>query len=90
MAKTASFWVRLPIDKQQIVSQNAVEELLLTLASMVNQHCMRGDGVLSDFAISANEEALDCLERAGIVEALKPDMGLYKFTDLYLQLDEKH
>lgn len=69
--------------QQKEASLNAVNELLISLADMVGQHCRYKDGMLMDMGLSANADALDILERAGIVERVRPDKDWYRWTEEY-------
>lgn len=57
------------------------DEILDALIGMVAQHCQvpDGDGLLWDLARSANEEALNVLERLKLVEQLPGDLLRWRF-----------
>jgi hypothetical protein len=50
------------------------------LVGMVQQHCVGDDGLLRDFAISVNAEALSCLEREGLIELVDERGQIYRWV----------
>lgn len=66
------------IDPRTVV---AYSELLETVVDLVNQHCQvqhDPEYVLDDMAISANENAIEVLERLGIVEQVEGKLRCYR------------
>lgn len=63
------------------------EKVLEALVDMVGQHCYFGDAsrkmgetVLMDWALSANEDAIDLLVEMGYLEQIRPDKDWWRWT----------
>jgi len=66
------------------MSQPTYSELLESLMSMVIEHCaVRGEepGVVCDMALSANERAMELLERCGVLTKADKRHKWYKFRE---------
>ena len=57
---------QLPVGDAHIVREG-LRDLLASLRGMVEQHCLIKDGVIDSMCLSANAEAMETLERFGVI-----------------------